>query len=196
VIAERSRGRVRRWWALQVSDAEMARRLGVGPRTVCTMRARLGLPSWYARGRLNAAQRAARREAMLAALARAGSESLRQRGRGTAARRRADLAGRYGLPPDLFVTQIRATLALAGGPMTASQLAAALGLRPGGYRSFTTPQTRGNYLTDLCRRGLVARVPVDRGRGNRSGRGESLYLLTPLAMGLLAAAGTEAPRGE
>lgn len=97
-------GRVRRWWAAQVSDAEIARRLGFTPRRVCQVRKRLGLPSWYAGGRLNAAQRALRRAAMARTAAAKGVSSLnRLAAPGWAERRRAALAGRYGLPADLFV---------------------------------------------------------------------------------------------
>lgn len=103
----------------------------------------------------------------------------------------AALAGRYGLPADLHPLQVRAVVALAGGPRSVAELAAACGKSAArGYRAFNSRgATRGsgvNLLSDLCRRGLAAKVQAS--RGGRSGRAAATYVLTGEAMARLESA--------
>lgn len=94
------------------------------------------------------------------------------------------LCRRYGLPDDLKRVEVRAVVALAAGPLAADVLADRCGRnqrKQGGYHRFNCPTCdSGNYLTDLCRRGLLAAVK----RPNRP----TVYLLTAAALDLLARA--------
>lgn len=101
----------------------------------------------------------------------------------------ADLAVRYGLPADLHPLQVRAVIVLTGGPRAAADIAAACGLSADrGYRAFNAgaPFGNKNLLSDLCRRGLAAKVQAS--HGGRSGRGAAVYLLTGETMARLEAA--------
>lgn len=189
-------GRIRRWWAAQFSDGVIARRLGVRAYLVSRWRRRLGLPPWYG-PRLGLPHppeaRRAIRDNVRRQLAAAGVRSIVQLGAEPRwARGNRDLAARYGLPPDLYPTQVRILLALAGEPKTVPELLAATGRAARRDRvaihAFNYARVAGsNYLTALRRRGLVARVPTNRGAANGSGAGPGLYLLTALAMSLLTA---------
>lgn len=94
------------------------------------------------------------------------------------------LCERYGLPDDIRRVQVRVILALAAGPLPADQLADACGRnqrKAGGYHRFNMPSCPGgNYLTDLCKRGLLAAVK----RPNRP----TIYLLAAHCLDLLARA--------
>lgn len=97
----------------------------------------------------------------------------------------AALAARYGLPADLHPLQVRALVALAAGPRSPESLARACGVNAArGYRAFNAD--RVNLLSDLARRGLVAKVQES--RGWRAGRVPAVYLLTAAAMDMLGAA--------
>lgn len=100
----------------------------------------------------------------------------------------AGLAARYGLPDDLHPHQVRIVVALAGGPKGVADLLAACGLTPTrGFEGFniSTRPWRGNLLSGLCKRGLVAKSQEVVGG---KGRTPAVYLLTAAAMDLLGAA--------
>ena len=150
--------------AAGLTDAAAAAAIGVSDATVCSARARLGLP---------------RNGVSPAGLARRRARSAAQ-GRANAGRRAFDAAG-YGLPAGLYAVQVRIVLALASGPMTKAGIAAAAGL---------TARTVGSsgrvcWLPDLQARGLVASL-------RQPGRTPNLYFLTAAAVAALTA-GTESP---
>lgn len=187
-LNDHDKHRLRRFWAAQMPDADIARRLNATRRLVGMWRKRLGLPSWF-RGSPTPQGRERIRAALRANLARFGVTTLVKLRPDYAEQRRRELASRYGLPEDLHIRETEILLVLASGPATATAIAERLRLRlePGGYKSFNAPCAGGgNYLTALARRGLIVRVPVSRGKGNRSGRGASQYMLTPAAMDMLA----------
>lgn len=194
-LPEADRRRIVRWWAAMIDDATIARRLGVPSYTVSRTRRRLGLPSWYA-PRLGLPHSPASRAKLSAGVRRrldaAGVRSICQLAtapRGE--RQRRALAQSYGLPPELYPTQVRILIALTGGPLSLSELVDATGRqcrRQFAY-AFRYKRVPGHcYLTDLSRRGLIVRLRTSRGVGNGSGAGPGLYSLTPLAMEMLAQA--------
>ncbi len=194
-LNEADRHRLTRWWAAQVSDPEIARRLGCDPTVVCRMRRKLGLKSWYGtryHGVASPATRDKARSVVRARLAAAGVTNLSQLShepRGTKARRQ--LASRYGLPADLHKMETRIVVALANGPLDLGQLLDVLGKRrwrsPDLIRAFSYRKVAGgNYIVSLIRRGFVVRVRTTRGLGAGSGQGPGVYLLTPFAMNMLS----------
>lgn len=143
---------------------------------------------------LTAERRARLREIFEQVRAKHGVRSLRELDTGTAHRRNAAYAARFGLPP-MPRCQADVLLLLAAGPKTAGELATALGKRFRGprfaYHAFNSPKVSagGNHLEALRRRGLVAAL-----EGERAGRGRApnLYFATAHALDLMRAAA----RGE
>lgn len=178
------KARVAELWNAGLSDAEIGAALGRPLSTVRFHRRSLGLRTTHARraGLLAAA--------MARQLAAAGAASLRAAGPNRYRAAAADLAGRYGLPADLHPDQVAVVAVLSGGPRDTAALAAAVrpGVKGRGSRAFACRQAAGgNLLADLSRRGLVARVR--RAAGIGAGSRPALYMLTPAALDLLAAAG-------
>lgn len=164
-------------------DVQIAAAQGVDRHTVMKWRWRLGLE---AVPRTDAA-RAKLSEANRRQVERAGVRSARQCGpnRYVAASRK--LAGQYGLPSDLRPVQVAILVALSAGPRTAASLADAVGRGPSRqseFHRFNFPKVPGgNYLTNLRRRGLIEMIA--QGRTNGSGRGQSLFFLSGMAMDLM-----------
>ena len=102
--------------------------------------------------------------------------ALLDEARGAKAERRAEFAGRYGLPPDLSPTQVAVVVVLAGGPRTTAELKDLFGRARLGHAN----------LSQLCGAGLVATVRT---------RLSATHTLTAHAMDLLSRAGgsKEAP---
>lgn len=184
-------GRLRELHAAGRTDAEIMAALGLARVTVRKWRGRLGLP---AHGQGGAPARARKATRLCEQLSRLGVPHLRAANPHDHAAAAARLAAGYGLPADLFPAQVRILLALAGGPAATGALADAAGRGPNRnpHHRFNYRACPGrNYLTDLCRRGLVARAPGPKSRPG-PGRGESVYFLSPAAIDLLAGAGREA----
>lgn len=168
------------------SDAEVADRMGADRHAVGAWRRALGLPS-NAHGRRH---RDGTRRATAAQLARAGVRSmgdLRVKAWG-------DAAEKYGLPRDLNPTAVKIVLALAAGPKTRREIVAALGRRwKAGNRGRNNLNCRkggGSYLAWLDKLGLAVRVPRYVRAGHRGPtQQESVYRLTPAAVGRLRGAG-------
>lgn len=166
-------------------DREIAAIMGGTFSGVRIMRQRMGLK---AHGKASASFRAKQQAAYRRRCDAAGVQSLRQLAvvTGRAGLRARLLAEKYGLPADLRKVQVAIVVALASGPLTANDLGDRLGRSPHhyepncrGYRRFNhAPLPSGNYLTDLCNRGLITRTAV-------AGR-EPLWALAPLALAMLA----------
>lgn len=167
---------VRRLWQAGLTDTAIAAALEWDRKTVRRNRRLIGLPP---------------RHSPAALIRRQDVASLLQSRDAAQARKRADLARRYGLPDDLRPAQVEILIALAAGPLTAAQLAdrCRRADRPcykDAFHRFQCPRAAGgNYLTELRRRGLVAYMAINRGRGSGRGRGAGLYLLTAETMRLL-----------
>lgn len=186
-------GLVRVYHAQGYSDADIAAAVGLkGVARIGRIRRRMGLT---ANGRHSARSVAKRRAIGLAhkarRLASGGPASLYSLDGERYRRQSRQLAARYGLPEDLPRVAVGVVVALASGPRTARQLARELrrpSTNPLHYHRFDCSHRCGlpakNYLTGLCRLGLVSAV--------KRRRGETTYLLTPHALRLLAGAGKEA----
>lgn len=160
------------------NDSQIAAVLGWDRGTVGQMRRRLGLPVAFDRATQG------RKFVRLAIATRLDRMDTARR----------EFAARYGLPSDLKATQVDVILVLLDGPATAEMLAERCSrgkggsYRPGFDRFRCDPRSgRNNYLTDLCRRGLITRIPGRRGKGNGSGWGFGLYMLTAACLDLLVA---------
>lgn len=122
------------------------------------------------------------------------AEQKRERGREGRSRQSGDprgqayarLAASYGLPAGTPPRAVEVLLALASGPKTRAELEA-LGLHPA--RLWNAEGT--SYVAGLVRRGLVATASTGTVRGGRV-----TYLLTALAMDLLAKGGAGADSGQ
>lgn len=161
-------------------DVELCRVFGVTRKVIEKWRKRLGLPG-FTRGPRLPSTRAKLAASYRRQMAAAGVRCINDLNPDWRRKKATDLARRFGLPAELWGTQVRIVLALAAGPMTAATLARVLGRKrqPNPFHSLNCRQVPGgNYLTDLCRRGLVAYSPRTRGEGNGSGRAEGLYWLT------------------
>lgn len=179
--------------ASKLGDRDVAAVFGCTPHAVKLARRKYGLVAW---NKELPSYRARQRENYRRRCEAAGVRSLRTLSpeAHVAARRR--LTALYGLPGDLYAVQVAVVVALAGGPRTARELADLCGrgrASANPYHRFNNPLCghSKNYLSDLAARGLVVSRPGLRGEGNGSGRGESVYLLTPAAMAMLAAAGKD-----
>lgn len=158
------------------------------------IRRRLGLPFH--------ADVEAKRRGLARQLATLGAESFG--GLRVAAYRRH--AERHGWPTDCRVreVQILDTLAATGLPMTALELATAIGantsptFRTGGKRPVLAGNgPGGTYTASLMRQGLVAALPGRQRPGTGKGRSYRLYVLGPVALAILAErAAAEAAREE
>lgn len=179
---------IRRLHAQGLSDAAIAKRVGIGRRSVCDIRAdRLGLP-------VNAA-----------AILRAKRRAVKTQQKVLNVRSPAELrplsyqryAVENGWPEDLRPreVQILNVLAAQGVPMTRLELAKAIGMRTdriggnGSLALLTGNGPGGTYTASLMRRGLVATLghagPRCKASGKGCGRRLKLYLLGPQALAIL-----------
>lgn len=99
-------------------------------------------------------------------------------------------AERYGLPGDLKPAQVRIILALVAGPLTLVELKSAIGVRPECGLLHNAAGT--SYQADLCRRGLLARVPTGIGGSAKGPRVR--YILTAACLDLLSSNPGDPPR--
>lgn len=176
---------VRRECAAGGTDAAVARRLGLTREQVTHVRNRLGIP------RDEAAVLAARRAGVKTQYARLG---VRTAGELRALAYR-EFARENGWPEDLRPREVQILNALAarGVPMTAPELAAAIGAntaerhRTGKRRILLSGNgPGGTYTASLARRGLVVnlgRLAAVAGRGK--GRSRCLFTLGPAALAIL-----------
>lgn len=147
--------RLREWHAAGMCDRDAADRFGATVSAVFQARRALGLPPNPSPHKRAASARNARSLAKRCPLR---------------------LAERYGLPAGTPDREVGVLVALAAGPRTRAEVAAATGVRAGSGRSGYL----ANVLYRLMRKGWVAAA--------RSGPGRTAaraYLLTPAAMDLL-----------
>lgn len=170
--------RVRELHACNLSDTDVAAQLGCTSSAVAACRVRLGLPpNGKSSASYVAKMRAHYRNRCLAV----GVRSLRSLNPDTCSDARKRLAAQYGLPTDLYPQQVRIVLILTAGPLTAAQIADQIGRGMRGvnpyHRLNCAGCAGGNYLGDLCRRGLVAHIADGKTR---------VYSLTATALELLS----------
>lgn len=179
-MAPEVRERIRQLHGRGLTDAAIARELGMDRRAVTTVRAkRLGLPA-SAAGILEARRQGVRTQRKTLGIRSAGQL------RGLSFRR---YAVEQGWPEDLRprAVQILNVLAARGVPMTRPELAEAIGMPwKGSRKSLTSNDPEGSYLAHLAARGLVQVLPrAVTVSGQGRGRSLNLYYLGPVALTIL-----------
>jgi hypothetical protein len=168
------------------SDAEIGVELGLAPESIRDRRLRLGLDAFYSDRKRQKVATNTRRQ-----LKRAGVKTLKD----LRNRARAEFAARYGLPTDLPARAVQIVLALLDGPATQAEIGRRIGAN---FRNRHLNAHAGSHgkscLQVLRERGLVCYDPRYTSGPNGALRLPGVYMLSGVALRMLASRAQEATR--